>query len=128
MINFLNNIEGQMVLNPDGGWGTGKSIFLKQLEYINQNHYEFSPTIVEKMPPNLIDNFKEKYEVFCYNAWKNDLYESPLESLVFQLLIKFSEVDQREYQVQENTSHFNSLLNSAGILGGNIVLKKYQVV
>lgn len=80
------------------------------------------------MPPNLIDNFKEKYEVFCYNAWKNDLYESPLESLVFQLLIKFSEVDQREYQVQENTSHFNSLLNSAGILGGNIVLKKYQVV
>ncbi|MGX7126011.1 KAP family P-loop NTPase fold protein [Enterococcus viikkiensis] len=124
MIQFLNNIDGQLVLNLDGGWGTGKSIFLKQLEYINQQDYEFSPTIVEKTTPNLINNFKEKYEIFYYNAWENDLYESPLESLIFQILIKFSEADERGAQVQENINRFNSFLKSAGIMASNVVLKK----
>lgn len=124
MIQFLNNIDGQLVLNLDGSWGTGKSIFLKQLEYINHHDYAFPTTIVEKNAPNLTNNFRDKYEIFYFNAWENDLYGSPLESLIFQLLIKFSEVDERGAQVQNNIERVNKFLKVAGLLSGNALLKK----
>ena len=36
LINLLNNIEGNRIISVDGGWGSGKSIFLKQLEIMNR--------------------------------------------------------------------------------------------
>ncbi|MCJ1995006.1 hypothetical protein GYN24_10485 [Lactococcus piscium] len=35
LFSFINGIKGQMILNIDGAWGTGKSVFLRQLEYIS---------------------------------------------------------------------------------------------
>lgn len=124
MLNFLNNIEGQLVLNLDGYWGTGKTIFLKQLEFINQQEFEF-PTQVTKMNnPSIVKKFKEKYEVLYFNAWENDLYESPLESLIFQLILKLEETDKDEAKIQGRIKKLDSLLKQAGILTADIALKK----
>lgn len=123
MINFFNNLDGQMVLNLDGQWGTGKTIFLKQLEFINQSDFEFPVSITEQPQTNLLKKFKNKYEIFYFNAWENDLYGSPLESLIFQLLIKLEEVDKDESITRKRLKNIDVLLKKGGLLAGNLVLK-----
>ena len=83
LINILNNINGSKILALDGNWGSGKTWFLKSLEYlINFNN---------KRKYNNIDNdnlkkLKKEYMVFYYNAWENDDASSAMLSLLYKLI------------------------------------------
>ena len=37
LVSLLNGIDGNYIISLNGKWGTGKTFFLKQLEYINKN-------------------------------------------------------------------------------------------
>ncbi|MCJ1989044.1 KAP family P-loop NTPase fold protein [Lactococcus carnosus] len=92
LINFINGIDGQMILNIDGAWGTGKSVFLRQLEYVSSTKdFIESQSSVYK---TIVEEFKENYFVLYFNSWEHDLYNNPMESLISELLMKIaSEID-----------------------------------
>ena len=91
LIELLNGVKGNKIISIDGKWGCGKTFFLRQLEYINKNAF----VLKDKFNEENIKIFKEKYEVYYYNAWENDMHSSPLLSLIYNLINDFpKEKDQ----------------------------------
>ena len=81
-IKLLNSIDKNTFLTIDGDWGSGKTVFIKQLDYLNRNQIEEITTINKEA----IAEFKNNYTVYTYNAWQHDYHEDPLESLLFALI------------------------------------------
>lgn len=81
-IGLLNSINKNTVLSIDGDWGSGKSFFVKQIEYINQFDVPNLPTINSQN----ITKFQQDYSVYYFNAWENDFHDDPTESLLFSLI------------------------------------------
>lgn len=80
LIDILNSLTNNIVISVDGNWGTGKTIFVKQLELINKKD-KLNVSNIEA-----IQKFKDNYIVFYYNAWENDMHDSPLLSLIYNLI------------------------------------------
>lgn len=76
LIEIINNNKkykresdsNSFVLAIDSSWGTGKTTFINMLE--------------NKM--NSIEN--NKYTIINYNAWKNDAWKNPFETLMYTIL------------------------------------------
>lgn len=84
-IGLLNSIEKNAVLTIDGAWGSGKTIFVRQLEYLNKLN-------IEKITlPHIsnIEEFQEEFVTYYYNAWENDFHHDPMQSLLFNLINDF---------------------------------------
>lgn len=83
LFTIFDSISSPIVLSVDGGWGSGKTIFLKQFEYL-ANCDEI--TLPDEFK---IKTFKENNTVFYFDAWQNDIYKNPLEALLFNLINHF---------------------------------------
>ena len=89
-IDIINSIDEKRVLVLDGQWGTGKTIFVHQIIAINENNIEdFVDSNKNIFMTETINIFKDKYVPYYYNAWENDLHESPLLSLIYNLINDF---------------------------------------
>ncbi|MGX7048380.1 hypothetical protein RU86_GL001034 [Lactococcus piscium] len=106
LINFINGIEGQMILNIDGAWGTGKSVFLRQLEYISstKEYIDYRGTSYQ----NMVDTFKKEYFLFYFNSWEHDLYNNPMESLISELLMKIASEKDYEDKINDVKDEINN--------------------
>lgn len=122
LINFINSIKGQMILNIDGAWGTGKSVFLRQLDYISSTE-EF---ISNQSSDNklIVNKFKEDYFVFYFNSWEHDLYNNPMESLISELLMKIASEIDLETEINTTKDDMKDRLKKAGGKFLNRVIKK----
>ena len=85
LMDLLNNIECGKIISVDGKWGSGKTVFLKQLEFLNYSDCE---KIADIEKDNL-DKYRSVYTTFYYNAWENDYHNSPLLSLIYNLIDRF---------------------------------------
>lgn len=90
-VGALNSIEDNTYISVDANWGAGKTVFMKQLEYINYCHLDtfVAPNNAPNIDHETISKFQDKYIVFYYNAWENDFHGDPLQSLLFSLIDKF---------------------------------------
>lgn len=113
MMTFINKLDDQLVLNLDDNWGAGKTVFLKQLEYLG-NHTETNENI-NGISKAVMDEFNSKMEVFYYNSWEQDLYDEPLESLIFNLLMKVSDSDKDKVKLTE-------LMKKIGVIGSQVAI------
>ncbi len=82
LMKLLNNIECGKIIAIDGKWGCGKTVFIKQLQLLNEMDMEE----ISNINPDQLFNFKNKYSVYYYNAWENDHHDSPLLSLIYNLI------------------------------------------
>lgn len=121
IIKFLNNLERQMVLNLDDDWGTGKTVFLKQLEYLG--NFEETNENIQNINSEVIDDFKSKYTTFYFNAWEHDLYDNPLESLIYSLLMKMVNVEDGDEIQNRTLQTVTNVLKKIGILSANMLVK-----
>lgn len=80
LITILNSLNSNVVISIDGNWGTGKTIFVKQLELINKKGN------LNALNEDSVKKFIDDYSVFYYNAWENDMHDSPLLSLIYNLI------------------------------------------
>lgn len=80
LITILNSLNSNIVISIDGDWGTGKTIFVKQLELISRKGN------LKALNEDSVKKFKDDYSVFYYNAWENDIHDSPLLSLIYNLI------------------------------------------
>lgn len=83
LMGFINSLKDSTVIAIDSPWGTGKTIFVKQLELLNQD--------IEYEAPASIDNadlqrFREGHDVYYFNAWESDFIDDPLQALIYGII------------------------------------------
>lgn len=90
LIEILNVQDTNKVIAIDGKWGCGKTVFVKQLQMLNEKK-ELDDFISSNasIHPEIISKFREKYVTYYYNAWENDMHTSPLLSLIYNLINDF---------------------------------------
>lgn len=111
-IGMLNNIEHSAYISIDAGWGAGKTVFMKQLEYLN--YCELSNFNAPNINEETLKTFQDKYVVFYYNAWENDYYNDALQSLLFSLINRFYTDTERKKKLKNLTAQaVKSIANEA---------------
>ena len=83
LINILNNINDSKIIALDGDWGSGKTWFLKSLEYLMTCENEKKYINIDN---DMLKNLKEEYMIFYYNAWENDDAPSAMRSLLYKVI------------------------------------------
>lgn len=94
LITILNSLNSNIVISIDGNWGTGKTIFVKQLELINKKGN------LNALNEDSVKKFINDYSVFYYNAWENDMHDSPLLSLIYNLINNYPKEKNKQQIVK----------------------------
>lgn len=121
VMRFLTNLENQLVLNLDDNWGTGKTVFLKQLEYLGNT--DKLNGIVSNIDSEVMKLFQSKYKVFYFNAWEHDLYDNPLESLIYSLLMKIAEIEDGKKIQEQTVKIISKIVKKIGVLSADAMIK-----
>lgn len=79
---LINGIEENKIIALDGEWGSGKTWFVKSIEYLINSEINNELKIVNE---EIMENVKSNYMTFYYNAWENDDSESAMLSLIYKL-------------------------------------------
>ena len=82
-LKLINGIEENKIIALDGEWGSGKTWFVKSIEYLINSDVNNELNIVNK---EIMDNVKDNYMTFYYNAWENDDTENAMLSLIYKLI------------------------------------------
>lgn len=110
MVFFHNLPNRNLVVNLDGHWGSGKTIFCRQLECLmNHKIYETKKSIFPRC--NSLGYLGKKYEVVYFDAWMNDVYSDPMQSLLTTLMMKFS---NNQSYVKENFEKLFNIMKLSG--------------
>lgn len=80
---LINGIEENKIIALDGEWGSGKTWFVKSVEYLMNSESNNELNIVDK---EIMNKVKDKYMTFYYNAWENDDAKSAMLSLIYKLI------------------------------------------
>lgn len=80
---LINGIEENKIIALDGEWGSGKTWFVKSVEYLMNSESNNELNIVDK---EIMNKVKDKYMTFYYNAWENDDAKSAMLSLMYKLI------------------------------------------
>jgi len=88
------------VISIDGKWGTGKTIFVKQLQTLNDNDDIASKIKNGSLNEELLKKYRETFIVHYYNAWEKDNHSSPIKSLVFSLLNEYPKYKKKSSKEQ----------------------------
>lgn len=129
VISGLNSLQKQLCMSIDASWGSGKTVFVKQIELLNAMTAEQ----LDVMPfTNLsrvtVDDFQAKYVVMYYNAWKNDFHKDPLQSLLFSLIDHFytekNHLDDKVKEITDSALKSITLEAVKKLTGGIINIEK----
>lgn len=81
-LGLINSIRQNSILTVDGEWGSGKTTFVKQIDFLNRN----GSSDVSALNDDSINEFMNGYIVYYYSAWENDYHGEPLQSLLLNLI------------------------------------------
>ena len=104
VLNILNNINESKIIALDGEWGSGKTWFVKAIEYLLNNNIEEQ---ISDIKLEVLNSVKDEYMTFYYNAWENDDAKSAMLSLIYKLVN-----DSCLQKEKEKTGPIPRLLNS----------------
>lgn len=82
-LKLINGLEENKIIALDGEWGSGKTWFVKSVEYLMNSELNNELNIVDK---EIMNKVKDKYMTFYYNAWENDDAKSAMLSLIYKLI------------------------------------------
>jgi len=95
-IEILNSLDDSCSIALDGGWGSGKTFFVKQSKMVLDAHNDFIVSdedtdrrkikdIWTQRHKNQLPEFQTQVSVY-YDSWENDNDEDPVLSLVYNIL------------------------------------------
>ena len=64
---LLLKLDSGAIISLDGKWGSGKTVFLKELEYLVNNENDSEYKNIEK---SVINQLRAEYMVFYFNSWE----------------------------------------------------------
>lgn len=89
---MLLNQKNNIAISIDGSWGSGKTFFVKQFEYVIKNIEKFfDDKSFQDEEKKIFTRLNEKHIIIYYNAWENDDHDNPLESILYNILNDFPE-------------------------------------
>lgn len=101
---ILLNQKTNAIISIDGKWGSGKTFFVKQFEYVIKNIEQFSDNkIFEQNSIDVMKKLNKNSIIIYYNAWENDDHANPLESIIYNVLNEFPKY--RDY-ISDNNDMF----------------------
>lgn len=88
LLKMINLLKRNTIISVDGNWGCGKTVFVKQIELINQLYLRDETNLVNDMDldEKIIKEFNENHIVYYYNAWENDNHIDPLKSIIYKII------------------------------------------
>jgi len=86
LINYINDSDEQTTFAISGDWGSGKTVFVHQFKTVLENQDMLKTC---RLPQEIAD----KYEVFYFNAWENELLKKPTIAILNTLADKYYEID-----------------------------------
>ena len=125
--NFLDliySIDTKCTISIDGDWGTGKTFFVKQVEYIMNLLNNSSKENIEPKIQSLIDKIKNKLEeknidiygnvrAIYYNACEYDYFEEPVLTIIADIIKNNSNIEIDNPKVKKGlVEKLDSLLSS----------------
>lgn len=84
VMRFINSIDDNLspVLAIDSTWGSGKTVFMQQLDMINTDD-SLNPSAIDA---GVAKAFRDKNNVYYFNAWENDYINDPLQAIILNLI------------------------------------------
>ena len=107
-IKMMKNTEGAFNIALDGGWGTGKTFFIKQtkmaIDFLSGQYKEdYDPEEQIEIETLFSENFiakdlarifgQESWRTVYFDAWDHDSDEDPIGSLAFELALCGNGID-----------------------------------
>lgn len=88
LLKMINLLKRNTIISVDGNWGCGKTVFVKQIELINQLYHrdEINLGSDTSLDEKIIKEFNENHIVYYYNAWENDNHIDPLKSIIYKII------------------------------------------
>lgn len=89
LMNWLDSLDASAVFAIDGRWGSGKTVFVKQLCMLadeSEEAIEHSAIDTES-----VEQLQETHKVFYFNAWESDYINDPLSALLLKLIAEDDE-------------------------------------
>lgn len=132
-LELLNGLEGPTSISLNGYWGSGKTFFVKQAEYVLNTINEFTGTtsdddreLVEscfgKISRNWsLSNYAPQVAVY-YDSWANDNDIDPILSIVYTI-IKTIDVN---YSLEESPSFLKIAGSIADCITGREITKVFE--
>lgn len=119
-IQLINAIEGNCSIALNGEWGSGKTMFVKQVKLLMD--FSNPQSSLSDELRNMMGQFNEtqcydSYSTVYFDAWENDKYEDPLLSLMYATICS----KQSEFSVDKkrNLSQILGTLTEA-VTGRNV--------
>ncbi|WP_312048263.1 KAP family P-loop NTPase fold protein [Anaerotignum sp.] len=95
-IEILNSINDSCAISLDGGWGSGKTFFVKQIKMVLDAHNDFITSYDDEDKRKIKALWAQHHKnqpleletqvSVYYDSWENDNDEDPILSLVYSIL------------------------------------------
>lgn len=109
LVKLLNSLKENTVLAIDGAWGSGKTVFVKQLRMLSDSTIQGYGH--NNLDENAINLLREKQKTFYFNAWEYDYLGDALSAMLLRLI-----ADDDGGLTQESIKKAVSMINmSAGL-------------
>ena len=84
LVKILNSLKENTVLAIDGAWGSGKTVFVKQLLMLSDDAIQdYGHNTLDETAINLL---REKQKTFYFNAWEYDYLGDALSAMLLKLI------------------------------------------
>lgn len=84
LVKILNSLKENTVLAIDGAWGSGKTVFVKQLLMLSDDAIqEYGYNTIDEIAINLL---RKKQKTFYFNAWEYDYLGDALSAMLLKLI------------------------------------------
>lgn len=84
LVKLLNSLKESTVLAIDGAWGSGKTVFVKQLLMLSDSAIQYyGHNTLDEPAINLL---REEQKTFYFNAWEYDYLGDALSALLLKLI------------------------------------------
>lgn len=132
MEKLLSSIEGRFCISLDGKWGSGKTVFVKQLKMLINalNEFTYDSFITQERNKIIEKNssFIQKGETYkpilqtavYYDAWENDQDDDPMLSLLFCIL--------RDTSTKIETSRQRDILKIMALVAESLTGRKVEAL
>lgn len=97
-VRLLNTLQDSQILAIDGAWGSGKTIFVKQLDLLCDA--DEMPQSIPSVDSEDIQTLRSTYTSIYYNAWENDYFDDALQSILYNLVAK---IDKTSGELNANS-------------------------
>lgn len=92
LMKFICSLKEPTVIGVDSAWGSGKTVFVKQLQLVSNRETKLNE--ICGVDRGVAEQFRDDCNVYYFNAWEYDFMPSPLHALALSIATCFGSADK----------------------------------